>query len=283
MAGLKKVNVGEEFNKASAEVDAEEMRTLDPNTPSEDEEGVVRDVPLLAGYVDKDVVLHSTFSYREMNGKDEEAISKNDVRQNGAKLVNVICERCVVAVGTLEKKDHRSDWGSIIRSMLGGDLDYMAFKIRELSKGNEVEFTHTCPYCGTKLVSLVDTSEFGIKEFKGQSEIAFSLHRGYKDHNGFHTDGIFRLPNGDDREAIVPIFRKNPSTAITNLIARCMSFNDGTFVQAKNVAEMTLKDRKVLEDILKDNAFGLDTTIEGITCESCGRDISGEIAQTDFF
>lgn len=247
------------------------------------EDGCVHNVPLLAGYVDDDGVLHNTFTYREMTGKDEEAINRGDVKANGAKVVNIICERCVTEIGTLTKKEAGAKWGQIIRSMLGGDLDYMAFKIREFSKGKEIEFTHKCKECGEKLKTIVETSEFGINEFKGQSVLDFTLLRGYKDNKGqIHKDGQLRLPNGFDREVVTPHFKKNVSTATSLLISRLITFNDGAMVTQKNVTEMSLRDRKVLEDLLSENTFGLDTNIE-IYCDVCGADLSGEVGQSNFF
>lgn len=282
MAGLKKANnSGNDFDKVVSQIEDESTRTLNDEIEVS-EDGLVHDVPLLAGYVDKDGTLHSTFTYREMNGKDEEAISKADVRQNGAKMVNVLVERCVVQIGTLTKKECGARWGTIIREMLGGDLDYMAFKIRELSKGKEVEFQHKCPNCGTKLTTIVNTDEFQIKSFMGQSAINFTLARGYKDGKGeIHKDGVIRLPNGFDREIVTPLFKKNVSTAMTMMLTRLIAFNDGALVTQNNVNEMTLRDREILEKIIKENTFGIDTSIE-IVCSSCGQDISGEVGQSNF-
>lgn len=282
MAGLKKANnSGNDFDKVVSQIEDESTRTLNDEIEVS-EDGLVHDVPLLAGYVDKDGTLHSTFTYREMNGKDEEAISKADVRQNGAKMVNVLVERCVVQIGTLTKKECGARWGTIIREMLGGDLDYMAFKIRELSKGKEVEFQHKCPNCGTKLTTIVNTDEFQIKPFMGQSAINFTLARGYKDGKGeIHKDGVIRLPNGFDREIVTPLFKKNVSTAMTMMLTRLIAFNDGALVTQNNVNEMTLRDREILEKIIKENTFGIDTSIE-IVCSSCGQDISGEVGQSNF-
>lgn len=283
MAGLKKANNGSsnELEKVVSQIESENVRTLNDEIEV-GEDGLVHDVPLLAGYVDKDGVLHTTFTYREMNGKDEEAISKADVRQNGAKMVNVLVERCVTQIGTLTKKECGARWGTIVRELLGGDLDYMAFKIRELSKGKEVEFIHKCPNCGTKLTTIVSTDEFQIKPYMGQSAIDFSLVRGYKDGRGeLHKDGIIRLPNGFDREIVTPLFKKNPSTAMTMMLTRLMAFNDGALVTQNLVNEMTLRDREILEKIIKENTFGIDTNIE-IVCSSCGQDISGEVGQSNF-
>ena len=283
MAGLKKANNGSsnELEKVVSQIESENVRTLNDEIEV-GEDGLVHDVPLLAGYVDKDGVLHTTFTYREMNGKDEEAINKADVRQNGAKMVNVLVERCVTQIGTLTKKECGARWGTVVRELLGGDLDYMAFKIRELSKGKEVEFIHKCPNCGTKLTTIVSTDEFQIKPYMGQSAIDFSLVRGYKDGRGeLHKDGIIRLPNGFDREIVTPLFKKNPSTAMTMMLTRLIAFNDGALVTQNLVNEMTLRDREILEKIIKENTFGIDTNIE-IVCSSCGQDISGEVGQSNF-
>ena len=282
MAGLKKANVGNnELDKVVDQIENEDIRTLNDDIEVADD-GIVHDVPLLAGYVDKNGVLHTTFSYREMNGKDEEAISKADVRQNGAKMINILVERCVTQIGTLTRKECGNQWGAIVREMLGGDLDYMAFKIRELSKGKEVEFTHKCPNCGTKLTTVVSTDEFNIKPYLGSPSIEFSLVRGYKDAKGeIHKDGTMRLLNGLDREIITPLFKKNVSTATTMMLTRLMSFNDGAYVTQTLVNEMSLRDREILERIIKENTFGIDTNIE-IMCSSCGQDISGEVGQSNF-
>lgn len=284
MAGLKKKESNiEEVTKAIDAAEEDNVRTLESDIEV-GEDGCVHDVPLLAGYVDDDGILHKTFSYREMNGRDEEAINRGDVKANGAKVVNIICERCVTAIGTLTKKEvGQSKWGQIIRSMLGGDLDYMAFKIRELSKGKEVEFTHKCPSCGTKLRTIINTNEFGINPFLGQSVIDFTLYKGYTDGKGnTYKEGSLRLPNGFDREIVVPQFKRNPSTAVSLLLSRLVSFDGDVLVNQKGITEMSLRDRGVLEDLLKDNSFGLNTEIE-IYCDSCGADLSGEVGQSNFF
>lgn len=279
---LKKSNNGSnnEVDKVVSQIENENIRSLNEVEVAED--GYVHDVPMLAGFVDKNGTLHNTFTYREMTGKDEEAISKADVRSNGAKMMNILVERCVVQIGTLTKKECGAQWGTIIRELLGGDIDYMAFKIRELSKGKEVEFTHKCPNCGTKLNTVVSTDEFNIKPYQGQSAINFTLARGYKDGKGeIHKEGVIRLPNGFDREIVTPLFKKNMSTAMTMMLTRLMAFNDGAVVTQNNVNDMTLRDREILEEIIKENTFGIDTTIE-IVCSSCGQDISGEAGQSNF-
>lgn len=283
MAGLKKaINNVDEVTKITEQIEQENLRGI--NLEDEiAEDGYVHDVPLLAGYIDKDGLHHTTFSFREMNGKDEEAISKADVKSNGAKMVNVLVERCVNQIGTLTKKDlGATEWSKIVRELLGGDLDYMAFKIRELSKGKEVEFQHTCPHCGQKLTSIVSTDEFGIKPFVGMFEIPFELVRGYIDLKGEkHFSGKIRIPNGFDRELVTPLFKKNVSTATSLLMTRIMSFDDNTPVVQGKVTEMSLRDREIIEKLIKENTFGIETQLS-LTCSSCGMSIEGEMGQSNF-
>lgn len=274
----------DDMNKAVSEAEIEDYRKLDENSPMTDEEGIVRDKPLLAGYIDKDGVLHTTFSYREMDGKDEEALSKADVRSNGAKVVNVLCERCVIAIGTIQKKDvGLAEWGKIIRSMTGGDLDWMAFNIRVLSKGTEITFRYKCPNCGQELVTVMNTDEVETIPFKGLFDIPFELKRGYKDKAGIHKTGTIRLMNGLDREFITPILIKNQALATTNIIARTMKLEDDVPVSVQNVATMKSMDRDYLADLMKDNSFGIDINAGDVVCESCGKVISQDLGRSDFF
>lgn len=281
MAKLRSTN-NDELSKVVNQIEDEEARELGDTEISED--GYVHDVPLLAGYKDKDGVIHSTFTYREMNGKDEEAINKGDVRTNAGRISNVLIERCVSEIGSLKKKEmSTADWSKVVRGCLAGDLDYMSFKIREISKGKEVTFEHTCPECKTKLKTVVSTDEYGIIPFNGSYEVSFELPRGYKDTKGeVHKTGTIRMVDGADREIVVPLFRKNKAIATTKLITRLIKFDDGAVVTESNVSAMTLRDREYLEKIMSENGFGLDPKLE-IECSSCGADLSEVLGTSNFF
>lgn len=263
------------------EIEEENMRTLG-DIPV-DENGYAHD-ELLAGYEDEDGVVHTEFAYREMNGKDEEAISKPEIRGNSAKVVNVLVERCVVSIGTYDKKTlGAKKWGDLVRKLLGGDLDYIILKIRELSKGKEIKFNHVCPNCKSKLTTIVDTDEFEIIPYTGMSEIPFSLPRGYLDKDGNrHTDGTIRLMNGLDREIMVPIFRKNEATGTTMMFTRLVKFNDGLRVTNDVISSLGLMDREYLEELVKENVFGVDTRLD-LECNVCGESLAGEIGTSNFF
>lgn len=270
------------FEKTVDELDAEELRSNTSDVPV-NEDGLAEG-EMLAGYVDGDGYVHKTFLYREMNGRDEEALNKTEVRSNPAKLMNTLVERCVEQIGSITKKSvGTAEWGKIVRSLYGGDIDYIALKIREISKGDEIIFEHKCPKCRTKLKTIVSTKEYSVNEFNGEHELSFELPRGYKDKKGvLHKEGTLRHMNGFDREIIVPEFKKNPAKGTTKLLTRLMSFDDNTVVFEDTVADMSLRDREYLERLINEMTFGLDTSID-IFCTTCGEELSGDVGTTNFF
>lgn len=287
MAALKKsgnsVNSEDSISKVVQEIEDENRPLMGEVSVAED--GIVHDVPLLAGYTDENGVKHTTFSYREMTGKDEEAINKADVRANPARIMITLAERCVTEIGSLTKKEVGAvKWSQIIRELYAGDLDYINFKIRELSKGKEVTFKHVCPHCRKELTTVVSTDEFTIKEFNGEAEVPFELIRGIRDRNGnVHKTGTIRPINGYDRELVLPIFKKNNSTAISLLMTRVMKFDDGYPVTQDDVTNMSLKDRDIIQDIMESMTFGINIDDVDITCTNCGEYLTGTTGESDFF
>ena len=247
------------------------------------EDGETEQFELLAGYTDDEGVLHKTFTLREMTGRDEEAISKSDVKQNLSKLVSVLLERCVMSIGTLTRKSVGTEkWKDIIKSLYVGDQDFMLIKLRELSMGGEIEVTHTCPYCKESLKTILDVSELEVEPFKGERVIQFSLPKGYRDKKGVvHKDGTLRLPTGQDREILTPIARKNVAQASTLMLTRLCKFEDGLYVTEDVMRDLTVRDREYLQKVLQENLFGINLEID-VTCTSCGEEFKGNLNATNF-
>ena len=251
-----------------------------------DENGVSEDIEMLAGYIDADGVLHKTFAIREMNGKDEEFINNPTLKQNGGKQVTALLSRCVVRIGTLEKKDYRNnpkEWEKIIRSLYIGDQDFILLQIRKLSLGNEIECEHQCPDCKAKITSFVDVDELEILPFLGEREIPFELPRGYTDSRGTsYKTGVIRLATGEDREMFVPVAKKNASKANTLMLAHLCKFDNGVnTVSPDLIGNLVAKDRKYLFDLMNENAFGVKTSTS-LTCPECGEEFVGSLSMVNF-
>ena len=261
----------------------EEKAPVYTNSIEVNEDGETDKFNLLAGYIDEDGNHHTTFTLREMTGRDEEAISKSDLKQNGAKLIATLLERCVTSIGTLTRKEVGSEkWKDIIRGLYGGDQDYILIKLRELSMGGELEVAHNCPNCKESLKTILNVSELEVEPFKGQRLIPFSLPKGYKDKKGeVHRDGTMRLPTGQDREILTPIARKNIAQASTLMLTRLCKFDDGFYVTEDIIRDLTVKDREYLQKVLKENLFGLNLEVD-VVCTSCGTEFKGNLNSTNF-
>ena len=250
---------------------------------SVNEDGVSDEFEMPAGYLDSDGVLHKTFTIREMTGRDEEAISKSDLRQNGAKLITVLLERCVMSIGTLVKKEvGEIKWKEIIKSLYVGDQDYIVLKIRELSMGGEIEVTHICPNCKASMKTLLDVSELEVEPFKGERLIQFELPKGYRDKKGnVHTTGTMKLPTGYDREVLTPIAKKNVAQASTLMLTRLCKFDDGISVTEDVMRDLTIRDREYLQKLLQENLFGVNLEVD-VTCVDCGEEFKGNLNSINF-
>ena len=261
----------------------EEKAPIYSSSISTNEDGETDSFELLAGYEDEQGVVHKTFALREMTGRDEEAISKNDLKQNSAKLVSVLLERCVTRIGSLTRKSVGSDkWREIIKDLYAGDQDFMLIKLRELSIGSEIEVSHICPYCKANLKTLLDVSELEINPFKGSRLIAFDLPRGFKDKKGVvHKTGTMRLPKGIDREYLIPLAKKNLALANTLMLTRICTFDDGLTVTEDVMRDLAVRDREYLQKLLQENLFGIDLEVD-VTCTECGETFKGNLNAVNF-
>lgn len=262
---------------------AESVSAATAEASGADEEKVFE---LLAGYVDKDGVTHTTFTLREMTGADEEAVNRADIKSNGAKVSTTLLSRCVTSIGTLTRKNVGSPkaWEEIIKSMYVGDRDIMLLELRRLSIGDEIEVNHTCPNpdCKAKLKTAISLDELEIKSFDGIREIPFELPKGYKDKKGIlHKNGVMRRPNGLDGELLTPIARNNLAKAETALLTRICKFDDGAYIDDSVMASLSVKDRNYLSEVLNEHAFGVDMTVD-VMCDRCGEYFKGNLNQTNF-
>lgn len=271
---------------AARSIESEEIRqevadTLEKGVNLSDD--VNEEYEMLCGYKDSDGVLHKTYTIREMTGRDEEAISKPEVKQNPTKAINILLSRCVLSIGTLERSAFQSnDWMKIIQSLYSGDQDVILMQLRKLSISDEIEVQHTCPNCKAKLNTVLSVDELTISPFKGSTVIPFTLSRGYRDKKGeLHKEGTMRLANGLDREILTPLAKKNLARANTVLLTRLCKFNDGAYIDEDVMASLTVKDREYLNELLNENAFGYDLSVD-VECDQCGETFRGSINAVNF-
>lgn len=238
---------------------------------------------MLFGYRDKNGEIQKTFTIREMTGREEEAINKADIKSNGSKVIQTLLERCVVSIGSITKKEVGiKGWEDIISSLYVGDQDYMLLKLRELSVGEDIEVSHSCPKCGASLKSTINVNEIRIEEFKGQEDIPFVLPRGYRDRKGVvHREGTCRMPKGTDRIILNPLANKNLGTATTVMLTRICKFDDKYPITEDVMRDLSTRDREYLAKLQEENSFGVDSKVN-ISCSECGEDVTLSLSATNF-
>lgn len=240
---------------------------------------------LIQGYKDKEGAIHKEFEIREMNGSDEEAIAKNEIKSNGAKVLRTLLERCCLRIGTIYKTDVKgTEWREIIQSLSVGDQDYILLMIRAISLGEDIETKYVCPdsECKEEIITTVNVDELEIIPFDGQYEIPFELPKGFKDKDGnILKTGKLRHPNGLDREVLDGVIKKNSGLANTLMLSRCIVDLEGIKVYDDLVRSLSLKDRTYLLQLLQDHKFGVDLNIE-VECPTCYNTFKASLNAVNF-
>lgn len=240
---------------------------------------------LIQGYRDADGVVHKEFEVREMNGSDEEAIAKKEIKSNGAKILRTLIARCCTRIGTYVKEDMKeSKWIDIIQSLSVGDQDYIILKIREASLGEEIEGKYECPDpdCKTPIEMTVNTNELEIVPFDGLFEIPFELPKGFVDKDGkVLKKGKLRHPNGLDREVLDNIAKQNVGRANTLMLSRCITELEGIKVYDDLVRSLSLKDRQYLMKLFEEHKFGVKLEVE-IECPICYNTFKASLNAVNF-
>lgn len=237
------------------------------------------------GYTDETGNIHKDFELREMTGSDEEAISKPEIKSNGAKVGRTLLERCCIRIGTIYKSDVKSqEWREIIQSLSVGDQDIMLLKLRAISLGDEIETKYECvdKSCKADITTIISIDELEINPYNGQELIDFELPKGLKDKEGnLITKGKLRLPNGLDREVLDGVIRKNQGLANTMMLTRCIVELEGAKVHDDFVRQLSMKDRNYLSDLIKENSFGVSTIVD-VDCPNCGESFKASLNVVNF-
>lgn len=239
----------------------------------------------LAGYIDKEGTLHTDFSIREINGSDEEATSKAEIKSNGGKVIRTLLERCCTRIGTIYREDVKpNEWREIIQSLYIGDQDIMLLRLRQISLGDTIETEYKCPVenCKADIHMEVDIDELETIPFNGTRDIEFELPKGGVLKDGtLVKNGKLRLPNGLDREVLDSVMRKNIGQANTMLLTRIITELEGTKVHDDFVRNLSIRDRNYLLEVLRDNNFGINLSVD-IDCPSCYETFKASLNAVNF-
>lgn len=229
------------------------------------------DVTLPGGFITGEGSVVKYAEVRELNGVDEEAISK--AGSVGRALV-VMLQRGLVSLGM--EKVNKEDFDAL----LGGDRDAILIGIRRLTFGDEVNFSFPCPHCNADLDVAVNLNEdIPVKVLEDPVADRRFV---YESKN--YGDIVVTLPTGATQKKLLENSEKTVAELNTILLAGCIQSIGGVpSMGASSVLKLGMNDReKIIAQIIEKNP-GPRLGEVSTTCEACGEDIPMPLSLADLF
>ncbi len=225
-------------------------------------------VELLGGLRDPFLGVISTAEIRELNGIDEELISK--INDPGKALLTIL-ERATVKIGD-EPADKET-----LDSLYAGDRELLLLAIRNVTFGTEIKLgPGECPSCGVEQVFEIDlVKDVPLKKLEGDHTFTVKCKVG---------DVVVTLPTGSTQKAIVTSTNKTSAELDTILLKNCIeSINDVPVFSLDDVRKLSLKDRRdILQEITNRNPGPQLSEIK-IPCQSCGTEVPLPLTLAELF
>lgn len=238
---------------------------------------------LPGGYIDGVGNIHQEAELKPLTGREEELLA-TQLGQPSATLVTTVLSRCVYRIGTLSPVTK-----AMARALLVGDRQYLLLKLRELTFGEQVRATLSCPWpdCGQRVDIDFQMSDMPVKsvEIKGLIYDMTLSPDTVANHDGEQKSCTvrFRLPNGGDQEMLSPLLVQNEAEALTQLLYHCVqSIGDNQELTLESIRHLSPPARLEIEKQMEALAPGVELTME-INCPECGRDFTAPFDLQDFF
>lgn len=216
-------------------------------------------VHLPGGYITPERTVIRTAEVRELNGLDEEAISKAG---STAKALMTVLERGLVAIG--DKPATRED----LSTLLSGDRDAILLGIRKVTFGNLSEFTGFCNQCEEPREFEINlTEDVEVKEL--DNPIADRSWR-VKIKSGYAT---LTLPNGLTQRKVMENANKTVAELNTIILNGCVVNVNDSPITPSTVLELGIADRETLiAEIIEKNP-GPRLGEVSKACKACGNEV----------
>jgi hypothetical protein len=228
-------------------------------------------VILPGGFLAKDGSLIKYGEVRELNGMDEEAVSKAG---SAGKALAAMLQRGVISIGAnpVDKSD--------LDQLLSGDRDALLIGIRRVTFGDTVDFEFPCPHCNTELEVAVDL----VKDVPARELDDPINDRTFTYMSKKHGAIVVGLPTGAAQKKLVENSEKTNSELNTILLASCLkSINGEPSLGASTALTLGMADRDgVINEIIKRNPGPRLGEVK-TTCEACGEDIPLPLSLADLF
>jgi hypothetical protein len=217
-------------------------------------------VRLPGGYITDAGELTTIAEVRELNGTDEEAISKAN---NIGKAVLTILSRGTVKVGE-EKATEQ-----ILDQMLSGDRDTLLLAIFKATFGKNAELNTVCTGCGELKTVQIDIDEdIKIKVLTDPVNDRVFTVQGKK--NVFTV----QLPTGKAQKEMILNADKTPAELNTLMLENTvLKIDDSPVLSKLQVQNLSIVDRRKISEAINKRLIGPQFDDIKVTCPDCESEV----------
>lgn len=217
-------------------------------------------VNLPAGYLSPSGEVIRTAEVRELNGRDEEQITKSN---NLLKQLNTILSRAVTQIGTQPVDD------AVLDRLIIGDRDALLLGIYKATFGPTAELGAYCDGCDdVKTVEVNIDRDIEVKVLVDPLE-----DRKWTIRTNGH-EYLVTLPTGAAQRELTNNPDKTTAELTTILLENCLLEIDGSPLLGRNqVQAIGLKDRRKLGEEIAKRTPGPKFESAVITCPDCGGEV----------
>ncbi len=220
-----------------------------------------------------------TAQVRELNGSDEEALSRAMRSGNAVHLIDTLLQRGTVKLG------NDSPDPVVMKQLLVGDRHELILAIRNATYGEDFEIENwVCPNCGTdNNISLNLRTDLDRVTLEDPSNpvTEVTLRKGGK--------AVIRFPNGYDEEAsLMPGITRSESNTV--LLSKCLvsvTDKDGKVIRADQslglASNLSIPDRAAIVKAIIERQPGPQFMKISFTHEGCGKEVSLALGVADLF
>lgn len=217
-----------------------------------------------------------------LSGREEELLADWQGEAPATRVTTVLA-RCVRRIGPVEVTTE------VARRLLVADRQFLLLKLREATFGDRIVGTLACPWphCGARMdldFSTHDVPVIPIAEVEASYWVELDEEDAPEDAGRRrHRTLSFRLPNGEDQEALGPLLTDHPARALTGLFERCLLGTDAGWDDVPDlVARLSPRARRTIEQAMEACAPRLELEMD-LTCPECGRASAVPFDVQDFF
>ena len=217
-------------------------------------------VNLPGGYINAAGEVIKTVEVRELNGRDEEAISK---ATNLGKAIMTILNRGTVKVGD-EQADER-----LLDQLLIGDRDAILLGILKNTFGQKVEVPAYCNGCSDQKIVQVDIdTDIKFKVLTDPvNDRVFTV-------KGKSVEYVVKLPNGVVQKEMINNMEKTSAELSTIILENTVvRIGESPVFSKAQVQTLSVSDRRAIIDEINHRAPGPQFDDVTVTCPNCESEV----------